>query len=198
DNEKGAQAAYSEGRQLLLKQKFSEAIERFKQAQSLGNTSPDLLYNLGSAYRQYARSVRESDKKLFSQNMTLATETLEEALKISPDHVLILIELGQVYIEMKQIALAIKKLRTATQRDPAIWEGWYYLGRAHMKQQKWAYALSALERALQINAGVSAIYTAMATCFLKQSNKVEARRMINEALQLNPQNPEVIRLQKQL
>ena len=71
---------------------------------------------------------------------------LKDGLKINPDHALILIALGQLYIETKQVPVAIKMLREATQRDAAIWEGWYQLGRAHMRQREWSYALSALER----------------------------------------------------
>jgi serine/threonine protein kinase/Tfp pilus assembly protein PilF len=260
------QAAYREGLQLLTSKKFSEAIDRFKLVQSQGNASYEVLYNLGRAYRQYGQSIRDSDRKLFSQNMILAAEYFEEALtvkkeapdsafqlglcyrdldlpvratnafkkaqaltpqdsaiyyqlglvalelgayreaeahlkeglKINPDHVLIMIALGQLYIKTKQIPTAIKILREATQRDPAIWEGWYQLGRAHMKQREWSYALSALERARQVNAAVSGIFAAMAVCFLKLNKKAEARQMVNEALQLDPKNPEVLRLQNQL
>jgi serine/threonine protein kinase/Tfp pilus assembly protein PilF len=260
------QAVYREGLQLLTSKKFSEAIARFKLVQGQGNASYDVLYNLGRAYRQYGQSVRDSDRKLFSQNMILAAEYFEEALKvkkeapdsafqlglcyrdldlpvkatnafkkaraltpmdsaiyyqlglvalelgtyreaeaylkdglkINPDHVLILITLGQLYIKTKQIPTAIKILREATQRDPAIWEGWYQLGRAHMKQREWSYALSALERARQVNATVSDIFAAMAICFLKINKKAEARQMLNEALQRDPKNPEVLRLQNQL
>jgi len=123
---------------------------------------------------------------------------LNDGLKINPDHALIMIALGQLYIETKQPSSAIKILREATQRDPAIWEGWYQLGRAHMKQREWSYALSALERARQLNSGVTDIFVAMATSLLKLNKKVEARQMVKEALQHDPKNPEVIRLQNQL
>jgi tetratricopeptide (TPR) repeat protein len=257
---------YREGLQFLVGKLFSEAIARFKQAQSQGSASFDLLYNLGRAYRQYGQSVRDSDKKLFSQNMILAAERFEEALKvkkdapdayfqlglcyrdldlpvkannafqkalvltpqdsaiyyqlglvalglraykeaetylkeglkINPDHALILIALGQLFIETKQISTAVRTLRGATQQDPAIWEGWYHLGRAHMKQREWSYALSALDRARQLNPTGSAISIAMATCYLKQNRKVEARQAVNEVLKHDPKNPEVLRLQKQL
>lgn len=260
------QAVYREGLQLLTSKQFPEAIARFKLAQGQRNASYDVLYNLGRAYRQYGQSLRESDRKLSSQNMILAAESFEEALKvkkdaadsafqlglcyrdldlpakatnafkkalaltpqdsavyyqlglvalelgiyrdaetylkdglkINPDHVLILITLGQLYIQTKQIPTAIKILRDATQRDPAIWEGWYQLGRAHMKQREWSYGLSALERARQVKGDVPDIFIAMATCFLKLNKKAEARQMVNEALQRDPKNPEVLRLQNQL
>ena len=89
-------------------------------------------------------------------------------------------------------------MRHATQVDPALWEAWYELGRAHMKEKEWKYALSALERARQVNAYASEIYSAMATCFLKMNKKLDARQMVSEALLRDPKNTEAIRLQKQI
>jgi cytochrome c-type biogenesis protein CcmH/NrfG len=121
-----------------------------------------------------------------------------EGLKINPDHVLILIALGRLYIRMNQAQAAISVLRQATQRDPAMWEGWYELGRAHMKAREWKLALSALEQARQWNFEESDIYSAMASCYLKTNKKAEARQMVRESLQRNPNNVEANRLQKQL
>src|SRR5260370_39762063 len=84
-----------------------------------------------------------------------------EGLKINPDHVLILIALGRIYIRMNQAQAAISTLRQATQREPAMGEGWYELGRAHMKGEQWKLALSALEQARHWNGDGSEIYSPM-------------------------------------
>jgi cytochrome c-type biogenesis protein CcmH/NrfG len=99
---------------------------------------------------------------------------------------------------MNQARVAINVLRQATQREPAMWEGWYELGRAHMKAKEWKLALSALEQARQWNFEESEIYSAMATCYMKTNKKAEARQMVRESLQRNPNNAEANRLQKQL
>lgn len=259
--------AYRVGLQQLVSKNFAAAISQFKLAQTQGNTSYDVLYNLGRAYRQYGQSIRERDRKLFSENMTHGAEYFEEALrlkpdafdayfqlgmcyrdlalypraattfkkalalapkdpaiyyqlglvaveqgsgreaetyfrdglKINPDHALILVALGRLYAESRQqLPVAISSLQHATQVDPALWEAWYELGRAHMKEREWKPALSALERARQVNTYASEIYSAMATCFLKINKKLDARQMVNEALQRDPNNAEAIRLQKQI
>lgn len=258
--------AYRAGLQYLTSKNFVEAISHFKQARQLGGATYDVLYNLGRAYRQYGQSVRDSDQRLFNDNMKLAAEYFEEAvrlkvdaldayfqlgmcyrdlalpshaanafkkalalapqdpaiyyqlgmtaleqnmyreaetyfddgLRINPDHSLILIALGRLYIETKQPSAAIKMLRQATGLDPALWEGWYELGRAHSKLKEWKFALSAFERARKAGGHTPEIYCAMATCYLKTNRKVEARQMVNEALQRDPKNAEAIRLQKQL
>lgn len=262
----GNLSAYRLGLQNLTSKNFVEAINQFKLAQSQSGSSYDVLYNLGRAYRQYGQSVRDTNKKLFSENMKHAAEYFEEAtrlktdaldaffqlgmcyrdlslypqattvfkkalslapqdpavyyqlglvameqglnreaetnflegLRLNPDHALILIALGRLYITTKRIADAISTLRQATQRDEALWEGWYELGRAHMRAKEWKFALSALERARQVGSYAPEIYSAMATCYLKLNKKVEARQMVNETLQRDPNNAEAIRLQKQI
>jgi serine/threonine protein kinase/Tfp pilus assembly protein PilF len=261
-----ASAALRAGLQQLTNKNYLKAIEHFTQAQQQGKPSYDVLYNLGRAYRQYAQSVRDSDKKLSNENMKRATEYFEEALrqktdaldayfqlgmchrdlerpshaitafkkaltldpqdpavyyqlglaameqnsyreaeaylqdglKIKPDHPLILIALGRLYTDTKQPTSAIKRLRQATHQDPDLWEGWYELGRAHIKQKEWSFALSALERARQIIGYKVEIYHAMATCYLKINQKADAGQMVNEILQHDPHNAEALRLKKML
>jgi serine/threonine protein kinase/cytochrome c-type biogenesis protein CcmH/NrfG len=260
------QAAYRLGMQFLNSKNYVEAVNQFKMAQVPGNSSYDVLYNLGRAYRQYGQSVKDKDKNLFTENMKFSAEHFEQAvalkpgavdayfqlgmtyhdlglfdkataafknalqyspkdsaiyyqlgtvamdqfydreaeayflegLKINPDHVLILAALGRLYIRMNQASAAISVLRQVTQRDPAMWEGWYELGRAHMKAKEWKLALSALEQARQWNFDEAEIYSAMASCYLKTNKKAEARQMVRESLQRDPNNVEANRLQKQL
>jgi len=101
-------------------------------------------------------------------------------------------------VDTKQPASAIKRLRQAIQQDSELWEGWYELGRAHIKQKEWNFALSALERSRKIIGYKPEIYTAMATCYLKINQKADARQIVNEILQRDPHNAEALRLKKLL
>jgi cytochrome c-type biogenesis protein CcmH/NrfG len=163
----------------------SHAIIAFKKAQALDPQDPAVYYQLGQAAMEQ-NAYREAESYL------------QDGLKIKVDHPLILIALGRLYTDTKQPASAIKRLRQATQQDPDIWEGWYELGRAHMKQKEWKSALSALERARQIIGYQLEIYTAMATCHLKINQKADAGQIVNEILQRDPHNAEAIRLKKLL
>ena len=170
-------------------ERSSHAITAFKKALALDPQDPAIYYQLGLAAMEQ-RSYREAESYF------------QDGLKIKPDHPLILIAQGRLYIDKnlgtKQIASAIKQLRQATQQDSELWEGWYELGRAHMKQKEWNFALSALERARQIIGYKFEIYSDMATCYLKINQKADAGRMVNEILQRDPHNAEAIRLRKKL
>jgi serine/threonine protein kinase/tetratricopeptide (TPR) repeat protein len=257
---------YRLGLQHLANRRYAEAVDQFKLALQAGGSQYDILYNLGRAYRQYGQSVKEINKKLFSDNMKYAAEQFEEAvrhktdafdayfqlgmcyrdldlypqatstfkkalalepldpavhyqlgliameqgysreaethfqdgLRINANHALILTALGRLQIENRQFPLAVRTLQKATKSEPLLWEGWYELGRAHMKLKEWNMARSALERARQAGAPQVEVYSAMANCYLKMNKKAEARQMINEALQREPNNSEALRLQKQL
>jgi cytochrome c-type biogenesis protein CcmH/NrfG len=162
-----------------------QATLAFKKALALTPKDPAIHYQLGlvaleqGAYRE-------------------AQTHFQDGLRLNPNHALILIALGRLYIEIKQNQTAITTLRKATQIDSAVWEGWYELGRAHMKEREWKFALSALERARLLVIYNTDIYIAMATCYIKSSKKVDARQMVNDILQHDPHNVEAIRLQKQL
>jgi serine/threonine protein kinase/tetratricopeptide (TPR) repeat protein len=166
-------------------ERSSYAITAFKKALAIDPQDPAIYYQLGLAAMEQ-RSYREAESYF------------QDGLKIKPDHPLILIAQGRLSIETKQIAPAIKVLRQATQEDPDLWEGWYELGRAHMKQKEWNFALSAFERARHITGYKFEIYHAMATCYLKINQKADAGHMVNEILQRDPHNAEAVRLKKLL
>jgi len=203
----------------LFTENMKFAAEQFEQAVALKRGAVDAYFQLGMTYHEldlYASAITAfknalqyspQDSAIYYQLGTVAMDQFYdreaeayflEGLKINPDHVLILIALGRLYIRMNQAQAAISVLRQATQRDPAMWEGWYELGRAHMKAREWKLALSALEQARQWNFEESDIYSAMASCYLKTNKKAEARQMVRESLQRNPNNVEANRLQKQL
>ncbi len=163
----------------------SHAITAFKKALALDPQDPAIYYQLGQA--------------AMAQNAYREAEMyLQDGRKIKPDHPLILIALGRLYLDTKQLASGVNLLRQATQQDPDLWEGWYELGRAHIKQKEWNFALSALERARQVIGYRPEIYSAMATCYLKTNKKRDAGHMVNEILQHDPHYAEAIRLKKLL
>lgn len=195
------------------------AAEQFEAASRLKSSAFDAFFQLGMCYREMAlysqatiafksaQQLLPRDPATYYQLGMLAMEQgynreaegyFLEGLKLNSDHALILVALGRLYGEMDQLKSAIDTLRQATQREPALPDGWYELGRIHMKTREWKLALSALEQARQLNSDASDIYSAMASCYQKMNKKTEARQMIRDALQLDSSNSEALRVQKQL
>jgi Tfp pilus assembly protein PilF len=67
-----------------------------------------------------------------------------------------------------------------------------------METREWKLALSALEQARQLNPDAANTYSAMAACYQKMNKKSEAKQKVREALQIDPNNAEASRVQKQL
>ena len=89
-------------------------------------------------------------------------------------------------------------LLQATQHEPLLAEGWYELGRAHMRVREWKLALAALERASQQGLDTVEGYNVLASCYLKTGKKAAAKKMVQEALRRDPGNADAVRLQKQV
>lgn len=164
---------------------YAQATNAFEKALALAPNDPAIYYQLGMASMEQGYN-----RKAMAYFM--------DGLRIAPDHGLMLVALGRLYIENKQYPAAIETLRKATQDDPTLWEAWYELGRAHMLRREWKVALSALEQARQNGPYSAAIWLAMATCYSKINKKLEARQLINEVLTQDTNNAEALRLQKQV
>jgi serine/threonine protein kinase/tetratricopeptide (TPR) repeat protein len=195
------------------------AAEQFDAATQLKPDAIDAFFQLGMSYRDLnlstqaaaafkkAQQLAPNDPAVYYQLGMVAMEQgyqheaegyFQEGLKIKPDHPLILISLAHLYGETRQISLAVNTLLRVTEYDPELADGWYELGRIHMKENKWKKALSALEQARQRNAEAPEIYSAMGTCYLKLKKEPEVRQMVREALQRDPNNAEALHLQRAL
>jgi tetratricopeptide (TPR) repeat protein len=164
---------------------YAQAANTFKKALQLAPRDPAIYYQLGMVAMEQGYN-REAEGYFL------------EGLKITPDHALILTSLGHLYTRTNQPRLAIATLRQATQREPALPDAWYELGRAHMETREWKLALSALEQGRQLNPDAANTYSAMAACYQKMNKKTEAKQKVREALQIDPNNAEASRVQKQL
>jgi serine/threonine protein kinase len=128
-------AAYHQGLQHLLNKKYVDAIAAFILAQANGS-SYDILYNLGRAYRQYGQSLKDSDKKLADEYLKLATEKLEEALRVKADALDAYFQLGICYRDLALYPLAVSTFKKGSRAGPArpghLLSTWHVCRRARL------------------------------------------------------------------
>src|SRR5947207_963056 len=182
------QMAYREGLQLLTSKKFPEAIARFKQAQrqSKRDASYDILYNLGRSYRQYGQSIRESDKRLFSENMIHAAESFEEALKVKKDAPDASFQLGLCYRDLDlpiKATNAFKRALALTPQDSAIY---YQLGLVALELDAYKEAEAYLNDGLKINPDHALIMIALGQLYIETKQPSSAIKILREATQRDP------------
>ncbi len=138
------------GREAMKNQNYAEAVEQFKQALAAG-ASYDVLFDLGRAYRQYGLSFKDTNEKLFVDNLKFAAERLEEATKSKADSLEAYFQLGMCYRDLKlypQAMAAFQKAQRVAPQDLAIY---YQMGMVAQEQGYMQEAQAYFLDGLQIN-----------------------------------------------
>ncbi len=183
-------AAYRLGLQYLNNKNFAESVNQFKRALAFGNPSYDVLYNLGRAYRQYGQSAREKDRKLFTDNLRLAAEQFEEAIRLKPDALDALFQLGMCYRDMDlypQSAATFKKAQQLAPRDPAIY---YQLGMVAVEQGFRGEAEKYFLEGLKITPDHALILTSLGHLYVELEQPNSAIEVLLQATRREPNLPD--------
>jgi serine/threonine protein kinase/cytochrome c-type biogenesis protein CcmH/NrfG len=181
--------AYRLGLQYLNSKNYIEAINQFKLAQSYevpGRPSYDVSYNLGRAYRQYAQSVKDKDKHLFTENLKFAIEEFEQAAKARPDALDAYFQLGMCYHDLAlypQSVAAFKNALKIAPTDPAIY---YQLGRVSMDQGYSREAEAYFLEGLKINPDHALILVALGRLYIQMNQSRAAISVLQQATQREP------------
>jgi serine/threonine protein kinase/cytochrome c-type biogenesis protein CcmH/NrfG len=178
--------AYKLGLQQFNNKNYVEAINQFKLAQARNQSSYDVLYNLGRAYRQYGQSMKEKDDKLFTENLTLATEQFEKATKLKPDALDACFQLGMCYHDLglyPQSTMAFQKALQLAPRDPAIY---YQLGLVAMAQGYEREAEAYFKEGLKINPDHALIMVALGRLYIGMNQTQPALSILRKATQSDP------------
>ena len=183
-------AAYRLGLQYLNNKNFAESVNQFKRALAFGNPSYDVLYNLGRAYRQYGQSAREKDRKLFTDNLRLAAEQFEEAIRLKPDALDALFQLGMCYRDIDlypQSAATFKKAQQLAPRDPAIY---YQLGMVAVEQGSRGEAEKYFLEGLKITPDHALILTSLGHLYVELEQPNSAIEVLSQATRREPNLPD--------
>ncbi len=182
--------AYRLGLQYLNDKNYAESVKQFKLAQTLGKPSYDVLYNLGRAYRQYGQTAREKDRKLFIENLKLAAEQFEEVIRLKPDALDALFQLGMCYRDMglyPQSMATFKKALQLAPTDPAIY---YQLGMAAVEQGSRREAEKYFLDGLKITPDHALILTSLGHLYLELEQTNSAIDVLLQATRREPNLPD--------
>ena len=178
------------GLQHLNNKNYVEAINQFRLALSFGKPSYDVLYNLGRAYRQYGQSVKEKNKKVFNENLKLAAEHFEQAIRLKADALDAFFQLGMSYRDLALYAQAsgtFKKAQQLAPQDPAIY---YQLGMVAMEQGYNRDAEKYFQQGLKINPEHALILASLGHLYIKMGRARSAISTLLQATQREPALPD--------
>jgi serine/threonine protein kinase/cytochrome c-type biogenesis protein CcmH/NrfG len=180
------QDAYRLGLQSLNNKRYAEAIAHFKQAAGSGQTSYEIAYGLGRAYRQYAHTLKPTDQALYRENLTLAIEQFEQAVNLKANAVDSYFQLGMSYYDLElydQASAAFKKVQQLTPQDAAVY---FQLGRVAMEQGYNLEAEAYFLEGLKLHPNHALILAALGKLYLKMNQASNAINVLRQATQLEP------------
>lgn len=112
----------------------------------------------------------------------------ELALKKAPDEGLFHYELGRVYWDLKDEAIALQHLKMASDLSPTLAPAHFLLGQMAEQRGESPQAENLWQRALTANPRHLPAILAMATLRFKQKNYVDSEVWFHRALELNPRS----------
>jgi tetratricopeptide (TPR) repeat protein len=177
DDSSSAEALYGLGSVYLKQQKTAEARESFERAVKLRAGYPDTLPNAWNNLGLLAtREGRTAD----------AIPYFQEALRLSPDHLIALNNLGNAYRQQKQWDDARKVLERAVAVGPEDPEANYSLGMVFAQADDTERAFGYLQRALQLRPAYPEALNNLGVLYLRTRRRDEAVASFEECMRVAP------------
>jgi Flp pilus assembly protein TadD/peroxiredoxin len=173
-----AEALYGIGSVCLNQQRNAEARENFEHAVKLAATYPDTLPN---AWNNLGiLSTREG-------RMDEAISNFQEALRLSPDPMIALDNLGSAYRQTKHWNEARETYEKALRIKPNDAEANYGLGMVYAQNDDTAHAEEYLQRALKLRPAYPEALNNLGILYLRTQRRDQAVANFEEAIRVAPE-----------
>ncbi|HEY3176326.1 MAG TPA: tetratricopeptide repeat protein [Candidatus Polarisedimenticolia bacterium] len=168
---------------LGLKEERSAALQRFQALY--------LKQEEGNALRISVRDLRARAEALRAAGDTAeAVDALEEATRLSPDDIDLLMDLGRLRQLAGDRARAEDAFRAVLRRDPLRADAQFRLARILTDKGDLAGATAAFEEAARIEPMATAYHVALAQLYLRMARTDDGVRELRLARRINPDDPE--------
>ncbi len=177
DDPSSAEALYGIGSVYLDQQKTAEARDSFERALKLHASYPDTMANswnnLGLLAARNGRAVE-------------AVGYFQEALKLSPDHIIALDNLGSAYRQRKQWEHARRTYERALDLRPNDAEANYGMGMVFAQNDDTERAFDFLQKALKLRPAYPEALNNLGILYLRTERRDEAVASFNECIRVAP------------
>jgi tetratricopeptide (TPR) repeat protein/peroxiredoxin len=177
DDPQSAEAVYGIGSVYLNQEKTVEARESFERALKLRTSYPDTLANSWNNLGLIAARGGHADE---------AIPDFREALKLSPDHMIALVNLGSAYRQQKRWDDARKTYERALVVNARDAEANYGLGMVFAESDDTAHAFDSLQRALQLRPVYPEALNNLGILYLRTHRRDEAVASFEQCIRVAP------------
>jgi tetratricopeptide (TPR) repeat protein/peroxiredoxin len=177
DDPSSAEALYGIGSVYLNQQKTTEARDSFERALKLRASYPDTLANSWNNLGLLAAREGRTEE---------AIGYFQEALKLSPDHLIALDNLGSAYRQQKRWDDARKTYERALELSPNDAEANYGLGMVFAQNDDTARAFDSLQRALKLRPVYPEALNNLGILYLRTQRRDQAMASFEECIRVAP------------
>lgn len=170
---------FGRGRYHLGRGETEHGLEAFEKAISVTGENKETFNNFGSACAEYGL-------------LDAAASYYERALKLDPDYVLSLRNMGKLSLQGEQYEKALTHLRRAAKKLPRDYETNWLIARCLKNLGRMDQALAQLEELARIAPQSAEVFREIGMIYLNETGDMEsARRMFARSLSINPNQPEL-------
>jgi tetratricopeptide (TPR) repeat protein/peroxiredoxin len=177
DDPLSAEALYGLGSVYLKQNKRAEARDSFERATKLQASYPETLPNAWNNLGLIATQEGHTEE---------AIRDFQEALRVSPDHLIALDNLGNAYRQLKQWDEARKVLERALAGSPNDPEANYSLGMVYAQTNDTEHAYEYLQKALKVRPGYPEALNNLGVLYLRTAGRDEAVASFEECIRVAP------------
>jgi tetratricopeptide (TPR) repeat protein/peroxiredoxin len=177
DDPSSAEALYGLGSVYLKQNKRAEARDSFEQATKLQANYPETLPNAWNNLGLIATQEGHTEE---------AIRDFQEALRVSPDHLIALDNLGNAYRQLKQWDEAYKALQRALAVSPQDPEANYSVGMVYAQTNDNEHAYEYLQKALKLRPGYPEALNNLGVLYLRTGRRDEAVASFEECIRVEP------------
>jgi len=177
DDPSSAEALYGIGSVYLDQQKTTEARESFEHALKLRASYPDTLANSWNNLGLLAAREGRTGE---------AVGYFQEALKLSPDHLIAIDNLGSVYRQQKRWDDARKAYERALEVSPNDAEANYGVGMVFAQNDDTARAFDSLQRALKLRPVYPEALNNLGILYVRTQRRDEAVASFEQCIRVAP------------
>jgi len=177
DDPSSAEALYGLGSVYLKQEKIGAAREQFERATKLQGSYPDTLANVWNNLGLLATREKRTAE---------AIPYFEEALKLSPDHLIALENLGNAYRQQKNWDEARNFLERAVSVGPQDAEANYSLGMVYAQLNDNDRAYDHLQRALKARPDYPEALSNLGVLYLRTGRRDEAVASFEQCIRVAP------------
>jgi tetratricopeptide (TPR) repeat protein len=165
-----------------------------------------LMGKIDAARRDYSKAlsyVVENDEKVdflhliaqnlqFSDHYSIAAEYIKEALRLSPDNLILLYDLAYTYDMMGETEKSLHTFKKYIDLEPFADHVWFYLGKIYKHEGNTTEAINAYEYAIAINQDFSEAIYEIARLYEMNNQFEKALMHYNEYLELEDESTETL------